>query len=247
MAINSLFKRFIPAAFYYKTFIWPNWRLFEASIRKAAGLGHTPTKRDPDTYEHRFAHVDTLVIGSGAAGLARAEAAVALNGNHRVMLVEADFEFGGGLLSATDELEGRPPLAWRDAALDRLGAAPNATLLNRTMAFGFYDHGLVALCERLTDHLQPNERSGPRQRLWKVRCGKVILATGAFERPIPFAGNDLPGVMLASAAQVYARRYGALPGRRVVICTNNDSAYQTSLTLRDPRRSQRQAAARYGS
>lgn len=232
MAVNSLFKRFIPAAFYYKTFTWPNWHTFEPSIRKAAGLGVAPIEADPDSYEHRFAHVDTLVIGSGAAGLAAAEAA-ALPGNERIALVEADFEFGGGLLSATGEIDGVPALEWRDAALARLRELPNMLLLNRTMAFGFYDHGLVALCERLTDHLPPYERASPRQRLWKLRAGKVVLATGAFERPIPFSGNDLPGVMLASAAQTYARRYGALPGKRVVVCTNNDGAYEAAVALKE--------------
>ena len=231
LAINSLFKRFIPAAFYYKTFFWPNWHAFEPSIRNAAGLGVAPAEPDPDRYEHRFAHVDVLVIGSGAAGLAAAEAAGAAPGNERVMLIEADCEFGGGLLASADELEGSAPMAWRDAALARLRALPNVELLNRTMAFGFYDHNLVALAERLSDHLPPHHRKGPRQRLWKVRAGKVILATGAFERPIPFAGNDLPGVMLASAAQVYARRYGAVPGQRIVVCTNNDSAYAAARAL----------------
>jgi len=233
MAVNSLFKRFIPAAFYYKTFTWPNWHMFEPSIRKAAGLGVAPDEADPDSYEHRYAHVDTLVIGSGAAGLAAAEAAAALPGNERVALVEADFEFGGGLLSASGEIEGMPALAWRDASLARLREMPNMLLLNRTMAFGFYDHGLVGLCERLTDHLPPHARTGPRQRLWKLRASKVVLATGAFERPIPFSGNDRPGVMLASAAQTYARRYGALPGKRVVVCTNNDTAYEAALALRE--------------
>ena len=233
MAVNSLFKQFIPAAFYYKTFLWPNWHLFERSIRKAAGLGVAPSEVDPDTYEHRYAHVDVLVIGSGAAGLAAAEAAAAMPGNERVALVEADAEFGGGLLSSAEPVEGLSPMEWRDAALARLAAAPNMLLLNRTMAFGFYDHGLVALCERLTDHLPPRERAGPRQRLWKARCGKVILATGAFERPVPFTDNDLPGVMLASAGQTYARRFAALPGKRAVVCTNNDSAYNAAFALQD--------------
>jgi len=233
MAVNSLFKRFIPAGFYYKTFLWPNWRLFEPIIRRAAGLGIAPSAVDPDTYEHRYAHVDVLVIGSGAAGLAAAEAAAALPCNKRVVLVEADAEFGGGLLSSTTLVDGMSPIGWRDAALARLAANATVQLLNRTIAFGFYDHGLVALCERLTDHLALRERTGPRQRLWKVRCGKVILATGAFERPIPFANNDLPGIMLASAAQTYATRFGALPGKEVIVCTNNDSAYAAAFALQD--------------
>jgi sarcosine oxidase, subunit alpha len=233
LAVNSLFKRFIPAAFYYKTFIWPNWKTFEGAIRKAAGLGVAPEGVDPDAYEHRFSHVDVLVVGAGAAGLAAAEAAAADPVNGRVALVEADAEFGGGLLADDEPVEGLAPLAWRNRTLSRLRALPNVLLLNRTMAFGFYDHGLVALAERLTDHLPLAARTGARQRLWKMRCGKVILATGAFERHVPFAGNDRPGVMLASAARTYVGRYGVLPGRRAVICTNNDSAYATAFALRD--------------
>ncbi len=233
MAVNSLFKRFIPAAFYYKTFIWPKWALFEPAIRKAAGLGTAPTEPDPDGYEHRHAHVDVLVVGSGPAGLAAAEAAAANPANRRVALVEADAEFGGSLLAGGEPIEGLPPLEWRDRALARLRALPNVQLLHRAMAFGFYDHGLVALCERLSDHLPIGQRNGARQRFWKMRCRQVVLATGAFERHLPFSGNDLPGVMLASAARTYAGRFGALPGRRAVVCTNNDSAYATAFALQD--------------
>lgn len=231
MAVNSLFKRFIPAAFYYKTFMWPSWKLFEPSIRKAAGLGIAPVGNDPDRYEHRFAHVDILVVGSGAAGLSAAIAAA--KSGEKVLLVEADSELGGGLLSETAPVEGRAAEDWRHDRLAEIDAIPNLSVMTRAMAFGFYDHGLVALCERVTDHLPLAKRTGPRQRLWKVRAGRVILATGAFERPIPFAGNDLPGVMLASAAQTYALRFGAAPGRRVVVATNNDSAYAAACALHD--------------
>lgn len=231
LALNNLFKRFIPAAFYYKTFMWPNWHWFEPVIRNAAGLGLAPETSDPDTYEHRFAHTDVLVVGSGAAGLAAAIAA-GKNGE-KVLLVEADIELGGGLLAETGEIEGHEVLAWRDLILTALSGMPNVTVMTRTMAFGFYDHLLIGLCERVTDHVPPSERRGPRQRLWKVRAGRTILATGAFERPIAFPGNDLPGVMLASAAQTYALRYGVAPGRRVVVSTNNDSAYNAAYALHD--------------
>ncbi|HWV61634.1 MAG TPA: sarcosine oxidase subunit alpha family protein [Sphingopyxis sp.] len=231
LAVNSLFKPFIPAAFYYKTFMWPNWHWFEPAIRKAAGLGDAPEESDPDSYDHRFAHTDIVVVGSGAAGLAAAIAAA--KGGEQVLLVEADAELGGGLLAEPSEIEGVAPLAWRDRMLVALAGLPNVTVMNRTMAFGFYDHQLVGLCERVTDHLPPQARSGPRQRLWKVRTKRVILATGAFERPIAFAGNDLPGVMLASAAQTYALRYGVAPGRRIVVATNNDSAYHAAFALHD--------------
>ena len=217
MAINGWFKRFIPAAFYYKTFMWPDWHWFEPSIRRAAGLGVAPTSADPDTYEHRFAHTDVLVIGSGAAGLAAALEAASKGA--RVMLVEGDCALGGG--GADMNL------------VERLRALPNVEILARTLAFGFYDHELVALCERLTEHLPLAKRRGPRQRLWKVRAQQVILATGAFERPLPFENNDLPGVMLASAGQTFVMRYGVAPGRQVVVATNNDSAYHSAFALHD--------------
>ena len=231
MAVNNLFKRFIPAAFYYKTFMWPSWHLFEPTIRKAAGLGVAPQDLDPDGYEHRFSHVDTLVVGSGAAGLAAALAAG--EGGGEVLLVESDYEAGGGLLAQPGRIEGLTADEWRHQALAKIDASKNITMMLRTMAFGFYDHGLVGLCERRTDHLPPDQRNGSRQILWKLRAGRVILATGAFERPIAFAGNDIPGVMLASAALTYVLRYGAVPGRRVVVATNNDSAYQAAFALHD--------------
>jgi sarcosine oxidase subunit alpha len=231
MAVNAVVKRFIPAAFYYKTFMWPSWHLFEPLIRKAAGLGIAPEGADPDVYEHRFAHCDLLVVGSGAAGLAAAEAAA--GSGKRIILVEADCELGGGLLWAFGTVEGQGVEAWRAARIAALAAAPNVTVMARTMAFGFYDHGLVGLSERVTDHLPPAARAGARQRLWKVRAGDVILATGAFERPLVFGNNDLPGIMLASAAQAYALRYGVAVGRTAVFATNNDSAYDAAFALQD--------------
>jgi sarcosine oxidase subunit alpha len=231
MAVNAAVKRFIPAAFYYKTFMWPSWHLFEPLIRKAAGLGVAPEGADPDVYEHRFAHCDLLVVGSGAAGLAAAEAAA--GSGKRILLVEADCELGGGLLWTSGTVEEQDVEAWRAARIAALAAAPNVTVMTRTMAFGFYDHGLVGLSERATDHLPPAARAGARQRLWKVRAGEVILATGAFERPLAFGNNDLPGVMLASAAQAYALRYGVAAGRTAVLATNNDEAYEAAFALHD--------------
>ncbi len=231
MAANSLVKRFIPAAFYYKTFMWPGWHWFEPSIRRAAGLGIAPAEADPDTYEHRFAHTDILVVGAGAAGIAAALAAAESGGS--VMLVESDPELGGGLREAEQPVEGRSAAAWLEEAAKALTSKSNVTVLRRTTAFGFYDHGLVGLHERIADHLPPDRRHGPRQRLWKIRCARVVLATGAFERPLPFARNDLPGVMLASSALSYLRRYAVVPGRNIVVATNNDSAYAVALAFHD--------------
>lgn len=226
MAVTGLFKRFIPAAFYYKTFMWPNWSVFEGAIRAAAGLGRAPTAPDPDRYEHRFAHVDVLVVGSGAAGIAAALDAGRLGKS--VMLVDHDAKLGGWTLSANEAV------AQKGAAdLAILAALPTVALMPRTMAFGYYDHNLVALCQRLTDQYPLHQRTGVRERLWKVRAQQVILATGAFERPLVFVGNDRPGVMLAGAALSYCRRYGVAVGRSIVLATNNDGAYESALALND--------------
>jgi len=227
LALNNIVKRFIPAAFYYKTFMWPHWRLFESAIRRAAGLGKAPSEPDPDIYEHAYAHCETLVIGSGAAGLAAAVAASTRGED--VLLVEMEATLGGDLLTTSSTVERRPAEAWRADALARLS---HARVMTRTMAFGYYDVDLVGLLERVTDHVPLSARRGPRQRLIKVRCGRVIIATGAIERPLSFVDNDRPGVMLASAAQTYAARYGVAVGKRVVIATNNDSAYATAAALR---------------
>jgi sarcosine oxidase subunit alpha len=231
LAINGLFKRFIPAAFYYKTFMWPNWLLFEPAIRKAAGLGTSPRLPDPDIYSQTSTHCDTLVVGGGIAGIAAALAAG--QAGKRTMLVTGGAHWGGRLAGAEELVEGRPARDWIGDAIETLSRLPNVTLLNRTLATGHYDHGMVALCERLSDHLPIAERKGARQRLWRVRAGEVVSAIGAFERPLVFSGNDRPGVMLAGAALAYLRRYGVVAGKRIVVATTNDSAWAAAFELAD--------------
>jgi sarcosine oxidase subunit alpha len=214
-AINQIAAPLLGAGFYYKTFMWPNWHLYEGAIRRAAGLGVAPVGADPDRYVHAYAHCDVLVVGGGPTGLATALAAAREGKN--VILAEADFRLGGSAL-------------WRDnrgaaASLEaELRTLANVRLLLRTNVFGYYDHNGLAAVERL-------EGDGARQRLWKLRAREVVLATGAIERPLVFAGNDRPGVMLASAVQAYARRWAVLPGKRAVIFTNNDSAYEAAAAL----------------
>jgi sarcosine oxidase subunit alpha len=227
MAVNGLFKRFIPAAFYYKTFTWPHWRWFEPAIRRAAGLGRAPEVADPDRYDQRHAHVDLLVVGGGLAGLAAAlEAGKA---GRQVWLVEGDAWLGGAIFGP----EAANARAEAERLVAELAALPNVTLKTRTLAVGYHDHNLLSLVERLTDHLPEDTRRGPRQRLWKVRAREVVLATGAIERPLVFDGNDLPGVMLASAAGLYLERFGVAPGRRLVLAANNDRAWGAALALAD--------------
>ncbi len=228
--VNGLAARVLPAGFYYKTFIHPRplWKhLFEPVIRRAAGLGRAPRHRDDDGYEQVHAHVDVLVVGGGAAGLSAALAAGQTGA--RVMLVEQAAHWGGRAPVDGDPLGGQAPGDWVSDAVEALAHMTNVRCVLRCAAVGVYDHGFVLAAERLTDH-DPGA-PGPRQRLWRIRAGRVVLAAGAIERPLAFPGNDLPGVMLASAVRDYLVNHAVFPGDRTVVVTNNDDAYRTALAL----------------
>ncbi len=229
-SINSAVARFIPAGFYYKTFMWPAsmWMTYERWIRKTAGLGKSPAQWDPDRYEHRNAHCEVLVVGAGPAGLAAA--VVAARAGARVILADEQNEFGGKLLAENADIDGSPALQWAAEIERELKEIDSVILLPRTTVTGYYDYNYLVAAERVTDHLPPGTGgSVPRQRLWKIRAQQVVLATGAIERPLVFADNDRPGVMLAGAVRTYVNRYAVMPADAIVVFTNNDSAYLTAL------------------
>ncbi|MEL7344222.1 MAG: sarcosine oxidase subunit alpha family protein [Pseudomonadota bacterium] len=230
-AINAHLSKLFPAGFYYKTFLHPRtfWKhLYEPVIRHAAGLGPAPKARDADTYEHFNFTVDVLVIGGGVAGLQAARSAAEAGAN--TLLLEQSAHWGGRSGVDGVEIDGAPAQAWVDQTITTLDALPNARIRSRTMAAGIYDHGYVLAYERLNDHAP--ETDGPRHRLWRIRAKRIVLAMGAIERPLSFANNDLPGVLLASAARDYVVDYAASPGQRTVVVTNNDDAYRTAITLK---------------
>jgi sarcosine oxidase, subunit alpha len=228
----GLFARLLPAGFYHKTFKWPRWGWYEGLVRNIAGLGRLNGTSDPDRYATRFYHCDVLIVGAGPAGLAAARAAAAQNQD--VVLIDSGNTLGGSLLAERVDVEGVSAQRWAAERQRELSAMPRVLLLPRTMALGYYDANLVTAVERINDVRGPlPESAGPRQRLWKIRAGRVVLATGAIERPLIFQNNDRPGVMLASAVRTYVRRYAVGPGSRAVVYTNNDSAYETAFALHD--------------
>jgi sarcosine oxidase, subunit alpha len=234
-AINNQVSRFLPGGFYYKTFMWPAsfWKhVYEPFIRRAAGLGKAPEGRDPDTYEQIHVHCDVLVIGGGVAGLAAADAAAA-NGA-KVIIADENPRLGGIADISGGSIDGQSLADWASAKSAMLHAAENVHVLSRTTVVGHFHHNFLMLFERVADHDPALLAAGvPRHRLWKVRAHQVILATGAIERPIAFANNDRPGVMLASAARGMVERYGVSPGASGVVFANNDDAYQTAIVLKD--------------
>ncbi|MET7839325.1 sarcosine oxidase subunit alpha family protein [Streptomyces sp. NPDC005356] len=197
------------------------------SATTLSGMGRLDPTPDPAVYDKKYVHTDVLVVGAGPAGLAAAAAAA--ESGARVILVDDQPELGGALLS------GRGRSGWVAEVGAALDAAPEVTVLTRTTAFGSYDDNYVLALERRTDHLgadAPHPSSGvSRQRLWHIRARQAVLATGAHERPLTFAGNDRPGVMLAASVRTYLNRYGVAPGRRSVVATTNDSAYDTVADL----------------
>ena len=232
-AVNSLASSIFVAGFYYKTFMWPKsfWeKIYEPLIRRAAGLGTASKLPDPDKYEKAYAHCDLLVIGSGPTGLMAALAAA--RSGKRVVLADEGSALGGSLLSEREEIGGTSGLDWAMGVLAELASMPNVTLMPRTTVVGWFDGNIFGAVERVNDHVAVPDVYEPRQRYWRIIAKRAVLAAGAEERPVAFGGNDVPGVMLASAMRTYANRYAAAAGQSVVVFGNNDSVYRTARDLK---------------
>jgi len=228
LSINQLASPIFVAGFYYKTFMWPGalWeKLYEPMIRRAAGLGRAAPASDPDHYEKAWAHCDVLIAGSGPTGLAAALAAG--RAGARVILCEEDVSLGGRLLSDGGAVDGIAAVEWVAHAEAELRAMPDVRIMTRTTVTGAYDHGTHAALERVNDHVPTPPEHQPRQRLWRIVAKRTVVAAGALERPIVFGGNDIPGVMLASAVRTYINRYAAAPAKRLALFTNNDDGWKT--------------------
>ena len=228
LSINDRLSPLFAAGFYYKTFMWPAafWeKVYEPIIRRAAGLGRLSGEDDPDAYDKGFLHCDLLIIGAGPAGLSTA--LTAGRSGARVILADEDFRMGGRLNAETFA----PGPDWAAQAVAELAQMPNVRLMPRTTVLGAFDHGIYAAVERVSDHLPEPLPGKPRQILWRVYSRRALLCAGAIERPIAFANNDRPGILLAGSLRAYANRWGVAVGQRVAVFTNNDDGLRTALDL----------------
>lgn len=232
-AINGVFHRFLAAGFYYKTMFGSPWlwhHVLEPVVRRAAGWGVAPKRPDPDFYDHIHRHCDVLVVGGGPSGLQAA--LTAAQSGARVVIADEGADAGGSLLHMKRRIEGQDGADWAADVLAQLLAMDTVTVLKRTTIFGYFDHNYLIGVERRLDHTaQVSTPADVHQRVWHLRAEQVVLATGAHERPLVFADNDRPGIMLASGAQAYVNRYGVLAGKKPVVFTNNDSAYEAALDM----------------
>ena len=215
--------------------MWPAsfWQKYEFFIRYSAGLGKSPTKRDPDIYDHKYIHCDVLIVGAGLSGILAAKNAA--KNNLKTLLVDERNELGGSTIYQNREfnkIENQSSSDWLKKEISELKNLKNLEIKTRTSVAAFHSYNYLLARENLTDHLNKNDKQGKvRQRLLKIRANKVILATGALERPMIFNNNDRPGIMLSSAINKYADFYGVACGKKTIFFTNNDSAYESAYCL----------------
>ena len=233
--INNLLSPLLPAGFYYKTFMWPKsfWEKYEYFIRKSAGLGKSPTKADPDIYEHEYIHCDVLIIGAGISGIISAKTAA--KKGLKTLLVDEKQNLGGSTIYQNSEhykINNQTSGSWLEKEINEIKKIENLEIRLRTSVAAFHGYNFLLARENLTDHLPIEQRKNKtRQKLLKIRAKKVITATGSLERPLIFDNNDRPGIFLSSAIKKYIDFFGVACGENNILLTNNDSAYETVISL----------------
>ena len=233
--INNFLSPLLPAGFYYKTFMWPAsfWEKYEYFIRKSAGLGQSPTEPDPDIYDHNYVHCDVLVIGGGISGIMAAK--ISSENNFKTLLLEERPNLGGTTIYQKNDyfkINDQYSSDWLEKEIEQIKNLKNLEIKTRTSVAAYHGYNYLLARENLTDHLPLEKKQNTiRQRLLKIRAKKVITATGSIERPLIFDNNDRPGIMLSSAIKKYADFYGVACGKENVLFTNNDTAYETAISL----------------
>ncbi|MEN1836285.1 2Fe-2S iron-sulfur cluster-binding protein [Pseudomonas lijiangensis] len=213
------FSKFMPVGFYYRSFYKPRgmWKVWEPIIRKKAGLGVLDLEFQPEYYDKAYLFTDLAIIGAGPAGLQAA--LTAANAGAKVLLIEQQPILGGSLTYARFDIEGQRGEKLRRNLIDAVEGHANIRVLKQATCNAWF-----------TDHYLPVIQG---KRMYKVRATHCLVCSGSFDQPVIFRNNDLPGVMLTSAAQRLMKLYAVKPGKRAVILTGNDDGYLAALDLHD--------------
>ncbi|WP_176508922.1 MULTISPECIES: 2Fe-2S iron-sulfur cluster-binding protein [Pseudomonas] len=213
------FSRFMPVGFYYRAFYKPKgmWQRWEPLIRKKAGLGVLDLGFKPQYYDKAYLFVDLAVIGAGPAGLRAALDAA--NAGAKVLLIEQQPVLGGSLTYARFDIAGTRAASLRQELLAAVAGQPNIQVLCEATCNGWFTDNYLPVIQH--------------KRLYKVRASRCLVAAGSFDQPVVFRNNDLPGVMLTSAAQRLMKLYAVKPGQRAVVLTGHDDGYLAALDLHE--------------
>ena len=219
LSLTQLGSRFMPVGFYYKTFIRPQklWPLYEHTLRHIAGLGEVSLDTPPGEFDKQYLHTDVVVVGGGPAGISTALSAA--EAGAQVLFFDESSALGGHLRFTVPLESSSTTQAAKDLPelLEAIDQQPNITVFADTSVLGWYqDNWLCAV---------------KGERLFKIRTKSMVVATGAYETPLIFDNNDLPGVMLGSAVQRLLHLFGVLPGRQVVIVTANEDGWDVAADL----------------
>ena len=219
LSLIDLLARFLPVGFYYRAFYKPMgaWRRWETLIRHLAGLGKVNTKARAVYSDKQYRFADVAVIGGGAAGIEAALAAA--EAGAETLLIDDQPMLGGALNYARFDADAGRTQQLRASLLERVAAQPRIEIMNNAKCSGWFEQHWLAI--------------SLAHRLLKLRAKAVVIATGSLAQPMVFRNNDLPGVMLGTAAQRLIRLYGVRPGQRAVIATANDDGYGVALDLFD--------------
>jgi len=223
-AILGHFSRFMPVGFYYRSFFkaplfksLDTWRFWEPTIRKKAGLGVLDLDFQPEYYDKAYLFHDIVVVGAGPAGLSAALKAA--DGGASVLLVEEQPILGGALTYNRFDIEGEQADALRHELLVKVQKHARVEILANATCNGWFADNYLPVIQG--------------KRMYKVRAKECIVASGSFEQHVVFRNNDLPGVMMSTAATRLMKHYAVKPGKRAVVLTGNDDGYLAALALHD--------------
>ena len=210
-------QRFLPVGFYYKAFYKPRgaWKFWAPFIRRKAGLGQVDEGAVHGYYDKAYLFADVVVVGGGPAGVSAALAAAEAGAN--VLLADENPVLGGALTYARFDADGQLGRQERERLTAAVVSHDNIEIMTGTVVNGWFADNFLSLIRG--------------NRMFKLRAREVVLATGVMEQPLVFRNNDLPRVMMGSAAQRLIHLYGVRPGKRAVVVTANEDGYGVALDL----------------